>query len=204
MRKILFAVLVGLLSTLSIKNVHAQAWEKDTKVISINIGGASYFHPNKNFTNSSLSTVTGQLLVQGEFGVHEYVGVGFSAGFGGGAGVRPFGRWAYYGYYGQYYRNGISEINIPIGALANFHFYQLIADKTGADIHSDKLDIYAGVSIGSGVAFMNPGRSGDFIAPLAYGGPHVGIRYYFTDKIAVNGEFGYGKTFANAGIVFKL
>jgi hypothetical protein len=195
MKKRLFALMVGLLSILSFQDVMAQAWEKETKVISINVGGANYFHVGRIYNGSIYrnyySPITGELLVQGEFGVHDYVGVGFSAGFGGRA---PYTGWGLYGGYGYY---GSPEINVPMGVLANFHFYQLIADKTGSDI-------YAGVSVGSGVAIVNPASSKPAILALAYGGPHAGIRYYFTDKIAVNGEFGYGKTFANAGIVFKL
>lgn len=203
MKKITFFLL--LLTFTGIGALHAQAWEKSSKILSINIGGASYFHPYKYYNGAYyrnfFTPVTGQLLLQGEFGVHEYVGVGFSAGFGGGTGI---GGWGWRGIYSGY--SGYNpEINIPVGVLANFHFYQLIADKTGANLHEDKLDVYAGVSVGSGVAFMNPGNSSrDFITPLAYGGPHVGVRYFFTDKLAVNGEVGYGKTFLNAGLAFKL
>lgn len=202
MKKIAVALVASILATFTFQEIQAQAWEKETKVISINMGGANYFHVGRIYNGSIYrnyySPITGELLVQGEFGVHEYVGVGFSAGFGGRDRYRGWGLYGGYGYYGS------SEINVPVGVLANFHFYQLIADKTGSDIHADKLDIYAGVSVGSGVAIINPALSNPTILALAYGGPHAGIRYYFTDKIAVNGEFGYGKTFANAGIVFKL
>lgn len=200
-KKLLLSALL-ILTLGSFYQTQAQAWEKSTKVLSINLGAANYFHVGRIYNGyvyrNFYSPITGELLLQGEFGVHEYVGVGFSAGFGGRA---PYSGWGLYGGYGYY---GSPEINVPIGALANFHFYQLIADKTGANIHADKLDIYAGVSIGSGLAVVNPASSKPTLLAIAYGGPHAGIRYYFTDKIAVNGEFGYGKTFANAGIVFKL
>ncbi len=202
MKKIAFILVLMTLTGTSL--LQAQAWEKSSKVLSIHIGGASYFYPYKYYDGivsyRNFSALTGQLLLQGEFGVHEYVGVGFSAGFGGGTGA---GRWGWRGLY-TVYPGYNPQINIPVGVLANFHFYQLIADKTGANLHADKLDVYAGVSVGSGVAFINPGRSGDFISPLVYGGPHVGVRYFFTEKLAVTGEVGYGKTFVNAGLAFNL
>ena len=150
------------------------------------------------------------MTVQGEFAVHKYVGVGFTAGIGGraGSGALYVPGYIYTGYYSY---GWYPEFNIPIGAIANFHFYQLIADKisNGDRMHADKLDIYAGLNLGTGVA-IHPGIvdaygvKHSYVDALAFGGVQVGARYYFTDKIAVFGEFGYGKTWANAGITFKL
>jgi hypothetical protein len=87
--------------------------------------------------------------------------------------------------------------------LANFHFYQLIADKTGKSIHADVLDIYAGVTVGSGIAFIfDPDNN--HAVPIAFGGPHAGIRYFFTPKVGVTGEVGFGRHILNVGMVFKL
>src|SRR5690606_374600 len=100
-----------------------------------------YWHPVHGYPrhlrhNRWYRPLTGQVNFQGEFGIHEYVGIGFTTGFGGRS------RWNY-GYSG--------EMNVPIGFVSNFHFYQLIADKSGKNIHADKLDIYFGGSLGSGV-----------------------------------------------------
>ena len=78
-----------------------------------------------------------------------------------------------------------------------------IADKVGKNIHSDKLDVYAGLNIGSGVAILPNSGSTD-IAALFFAGPQVGARYFFTPHMAANLEVGYGKTWVNEGLTFKL
>lgn len=174
---------------------NAQAWERHSKVLSIGFGASEYFHldnyyyyPDGVVYRNWYAPITGQFNFQGEFGVHRYVGLGFTTGIGGRGGY-------YYGYNG--------EFNIPLGLIVNFHFYQLIADKRGKDIHADKLDIYAGANIGSGVAaVLYPTVTR--IVPLAFGGPHVGVRYYFAPKVGVNGELGFGKSIINVGFSFKL
>jgi len=187
----------------------AQAFEMGKKYISIGVGGASYFNilTRSGATGVTYAPISFQFSVQGEFPVHKYVGVGFYTGIGAGNGTGGgLGLGTRYGHgygYGRGYGYGTAQMNIPIGFLTNFHFYQLIADKTGKDIKADKLDVYAGLSIGSGVGLFFPSGS---VEPtvLAWGGPHVGVRYFFTDKLGVNGEIGYGKTFVNAGLTFKL
>ncbi len=184
-------------------HTQAQAWEKSSKVIGVGFGASSFFHVNaagKKYYNGAYSPVTGQINLQMEFGIHDYVGLGFQTGFGGGgpvAGRGWRGRWYWYdGYY-----NG--SINLPIAIFANFHFYQLIADKTGKDIHADKLDIYGGINLGTGVGFLFY-DDGTLVTPLAFGGFHAGVRYFFTEKFGANLEVGYGKQIVNGGLVFKL
>ena len=179
-------------------NLNAQAWEKSSKVLSLGMGGSSFFYidGNDNYWSGLYTPVTGQLNFQGEFGIHDYVGLGFTTGFGGGAGNRLRGWYGYYGYNGN--------INVPVGMIANFHFYQLIADKTGENIHSDKLDVYAGVNVGGGIGVLLYDNADNYIVPIAFGGFQAGARYYFTPKFGVNAEVGYGKSFINGGICFKL
>lgn len=195
-----------IISTLGIiGSTSAQAFSKDSKYISLQLAGSQYWnfvgHSNSNsyYWGGTYAPVTGEVLVQAEFPVHKYVGVGFVAGIGGGANNYWYG-------WGNDYKSG--WLQIPIGAVANFHFYQLIADKTSKDIHADKLDIYAGVSLGTGVGVLflpdfGSGKSSS-AAGMVFGGPHAGIRYYFKPNIAVNGELGWGKSFAAAGLTFKL
>ncbi len=203
MKKLVYATMICLAVLATTTTTNAQAWTKDSKVLSLGLGASQFFHIypgglrvnnysiynpyGYSYLNNS-SFVTGQLNFMGEFGVHDYVGVGFITGIGGGTGL---------GWYYSY-----PEVNVPVGVLANFHFYQLIADKTGKDIHADKLDIYAGVNVGSGVAVQFWGSENQ-IVPLAWGGVQVGARYYFTDKVGVNVELGYPKL-VHGGVVFKL
>lgn len=93
---------------------------------------------------------------------------------------------------------------IPIGFQGNFHFYQLIDDKTSNDIHGDKLDIYAGLAIGGGPVFWSGGQGfGSSVNAALHVGPHVGARYYLTDKLGIFAELGYGRSLAMFGIVLR-
>lgn len=200
MKKLFYTAIVAFTILLSTNNTQAQAWSKDTKVLGIGIGGSTFFHiSNTYYASSFYQPVTGQLNFTGEFGVHDYVGIGFTTGFGG----RPGYSGAYgYGYYGGRYNYGYPELNVPVGVIANFHFFQLIADKSGKDIHADKLDVYAGVNAGGGIAVLF-GTSKSAIVPIAFGGVQAGARYYFTDKFGVNAEVGFPKLI-HGGVVFKL
>ena len=176
-----------------------QAWERHTNTLSIGFGASQFFHLDNYYYNGNgnprlyqnwYTPLTGQFNFQGEFGIHKYWGLGFTTGVGGRGG------WNY---------NYAGELNIPIGMIANFHFYQLISDKNQKhkNIHADKLDIYVGASLGGGVAFTYyPYETR--IVPMAFGGLHAGIRYYFTKRVGVNGELGWGKSLINVGFVFKL
>ena len=176
-----------------------KAWEKSSKVLALGIGFAQFYHLDdyyyydnnkniKNNNNRSYRVITEQLNFQGEFGIHPYVGLGFIIGVG--------GRGPHSNHY-----NG--ELNIPVGMISNFHFYQLIADNNKKNMHANKMDIYAGISVGSGVAFTYYDNS-NRVVPLAFGGVHAGIRYYLSPKFGLNAEVGLGKSVVNAGFVFKL
>ena len=182
---------------LSTQTASAQAWSKDTKVISVGLAAANYYHVGSTRatlfgpTSSFYSPVTGQITVEGEFGIHDYVGIGFNSGFGGGIGTLG-------GYGGSF--------NVPVGVLANFHFYQLIGDKTGKDLHQSSLDVFVGVSLGTGVGviFYDNSLLNDQVTPLAFGGAHVGARWYFAENMGLSGQFGFGKSLVDIGLVFKL
>lgn len=203
MKKFITPLLLLTIILIARQEISAQAWTKDTKVLAPALGGSSYvyFYPNNyyggyygNYKGRAAffgrGAYTGGLFLQGEFGIHDYVGIGFTTGLGGKAGN------------GNYYYT-VPEMNFPIGFIANFHFYQLIADKTGKNIHADKLDIYAGMNAGSGFA-VQYWDSRSHIVPIGFFGLQGGIRYYFVPKVGVNAELGFGKSFALAGFVFKL
>lgn len=199
-KRIVYTLMTVSVLMVATNSTQAQAWEKNTKVLSLGFGASQFFHLDNYYYGNSNKfrtwywPVTGQINFQGEFGIHKYVGLGFTTGIGGRGGML-------YGYTG--------EINVPIGMIVNFHFYQLIADKTEKNIHADKLDIYAGANIGSGIAgtfYRNYPDNPDAtrIVPIAFGGLHAGIRYYFKPRVGVNAELGFGKSLINAGFVFKI
>jgi hypothetical protein len=89
--------------------------------------------------------------------------------------------------------------DIIIAARGNFH-YPLV----------DKLDTYAGVSLGyESITFK---ETGDGFFPGSYStvgsglffGFTAGGRYYFTEKFAAMAEFGYGITWLTLGVALKL
>lgn len=194
MKKLMHNLMMVSIVMCATQLANAQAWGRHTNVLSVGIGPSQYIHLDRYYyTDAPVPRlyywpVTGQFNFQGEFGIHRYVGLGFTTGIGG---------------RGPVSRNYLGELNIPVGLIANFHFYQLIADKSSRNIHADKLDIYAGVNAGSGVAFT---YYNDAIraVPLAFGGLQAGIRYYFVPRVAINGELGFGKSIANVGFTFKL
>jgi hypothetical protein len=187
----LFAV-VGLVITPDITK--SQSWERESRVFSIGMGVSQFYHIDDYYDNIEKKNfhwyrpVTAQLNFQAEFGIHKYIGLGFTTGAGSKMGVSS-----------RSFRN---EFNVPVGMIANFHFYQLIADKSTKNIHADKLDIYFGANLGSGIAIYNYSDI-TRVVPMLFGGAQLGIRYYLTPKFGLNGEFGIGKSMVNIGIVFK-
>ena len=135
MKKLSLVIVLALVLT---GTAFSQAFQKGDKLLSIGVGAASYIHLGNNgyysnyYYGGYYSRIAGVLTFQAEFGIHKYVGLGFSVGAGGTGG---------YGYWDP-------EIVAPATILANCHFYQIIADKTGKNIHADKLDIYAGLNVG--------------------------------------------------------
>jgi hypothetical protein len=194
MKKIIFTLMaISALLLISIA-AKAQAWEKNSRVLSLGFGVSQFYHLDNyhdgEFINKHrwYSPITGQFNLQAEFGVHPYVGLGFTTGV---------------GIMGRSSRGYVGEINIPIGMIVNFHFYQLIADKSTKNIHADKLDLYFGANLGSGLAID---YYSDFThaVPLFFGGAQFGVRYYVTPLLGLNCEVGLGKSLVNAGLVFKI
>ena len=214
----------------------AQAFEgKGSKQFLIGIGmnqHRGFFTQNGKGIKGAYSPNSGGLNLQMEFGIHDYVGLGFFAGveaFGDlrrGGGLNPGYTGGYYGggYYGLGYTgSSYWGMAVPVGFHANFHFLQLIADKTGKTF-ADKLDVYAGLSVGSGVMFVFArdayknsyvkdayddgyivnGSDLNDVGPMIYGGGHVGIRFYPSSNFGIFAEVGYGKSLVQGGICFKM
>jgi hypothetical protein len=169
---------------------------KGSKTLSIGLGMSSYlgvFDKNGYYGSSGYYGsgygfwYSGTLSLQAEFGVHDYVGIGIVTGVGG----------------RNYRYGGGGVLYVPVGISANFHFYQLIEDKTSKDIHGDKLDLYAGLNVGSGLAAFFPASS-DNLGGILFVGPQVGVKYFFKPKFGIYAEVGYGKSLMEAGISLKL
>ena len=181
--------------------VQAQAFDKDTKLYNLNLGWGDMIHIpfgnsnpyNTDIFGKSIKRVvpTSQLSFQAEYAVHKYVGVGFIVGVGGNPSAL------------------FRELNIPVAAFANFHFLQFIADKKGKNLKTDKIDVYAGLVVGSGLAIHPYGTNSLFYQTTFYDallciGPHVGINYYFKKNVAFNAQVGFGLNVAQAGFTFKV
>lgn len=179
---------------LSIPNQsNAQAFGgKGSKAFLVGLGFSNYPAVYGGFDNKTFSPMSFNIGIQGEFGIHDYVGLGFTAGatFSGSLGSSPVG----FGYLYNY--NNWSTVGIPIGMIGNFHFLQLIADKTGGSF-AESMDVYAGLALGAGPAFAIPksgNNSSGEVGILFLGEVHVGIRYYFNDKLGIFAEVGQGRS----------
>lgn len=203
----------------------AQAFEgKGSKQLLIGIGlnqHTGYFSNTGTGFRGAYSPTSVGLNIQMEWGIHQYVGLGFFAGiegfsnysggiYGGYYGYPGYGYDNYLGYYGPSSYRGMA---IPVGFHANFHFLQLIADQTGKGF-ADKLDVYAGLAIGGGAMFVFPsattksyypaGTDLNRSGPMIYGGGHLGIRFYPKSNFGIFAEVGYGKSIIQGGIALKL
>lgn len=160
----------------------------------------SSFHGIEGLRYSSY----GALNFQYEIGIHKYVGLGVFAAL---EGTPNLGR-SYHSYFYNNSDKAYAGFAVPVGFLANFHFLQLIADKTGKNF-ADKLDVYAGLSVGAGPSFaiVKAGHKDHLepnSGPLVYFGGNVGIRFYPSSNVGIFAELGYGKTVAQGGVCFKL
>jgi len=165
---------------------------KGSKVHSVSLNSNHFHHINHNWSNGGSAY---GFIGQGDYGLHPYLSLGWQGSIG----------------WGRFNANAWSRSNTIYfsgGATFNFHFYQLISDKSGENIYADQLDIYAGVNLGAGFGLslyedFNGNRSSEGF-PVVYGGPHLGIRWYpNAGNIGIQLEGGYGKSYASLGVVFR-
>ncbi|MEX1192567.1 MAG: hypothetical protein WED10_03725 [Brumimicrobium sp.] len=175
MKKSLFILAVTAILLAFPQQSNAQAFGgKGSKTFLIGAGFSDY--PNRYPNASNHSHLAFNIGIQGEFGIHDYVGLGFTAG----ATFSP-ANWG-------------TSVGIPIGMIGNFHFLQLIADKTGGSFAED-MDVYGGLAFGGGPSFLSSishNNSNGDVGVTIFGEAHVGIRYYFSDKLGVFAEVGQG------------
>ncbi len=206
----LLCLVIGMMTYTN--NSSAQAFGgKGSKQFQLGIGMTqhdTWYPTNGKGPKGHVKPLAGVIQLQMEFGIHKYIGIGVNLGVsfaknidrsGLGLGVIPYA-------YNDY--SAFWSIAIPIGVHSNFHFYQLIADKSGKNMHADKLDIYAGLSFGSGPTFAIAKKAyknyGNDVGYMIYGGPHVGVRFFPKEKMGFYLEAGYGKAYLNGGLVFNL
>lgn len=101
--------------------------------------------------------------------------------------------------YQSYSRFGLSGFSlIGIQARGNYHFNELF------ELTSDEFDLYGGASLGYFI-YNSPNDSFDNMGGFSLG-IQVGGRYFLSEKIALNAEFGGGSVISAAtiGVTFLL
>ena len=192
MKKYMFSLLWAILLFASTSKIEAQGWIQDKPAMySLGLGGTqALFLPRSYYGIGNPGSVGLALNIAGEYKIHRLIGIGWQSG------LNIFTNGYYYHNAADGYYAAAPVIGIPIGFKFNFH----ILEATRAQI-KDRLDVYAGFNVGGGPAFYL-GSPGLGVYGFIYGGPQVGVRYWF-DKVALFGELGWGATFANIGVTFR-
>jgi hypothetical protein len=153
-------------------------------------GEGSCFSKNSKEISAGLSIDDLGFYVAYDMGFHDAISGGVATG--------------YNGYSSGWY----SYWAIPILIRAAFHPFNLVALKDNIKVR-DKLDVYIGPSMGyqiGGASWANGTVTG-YTLPT-YGGfifrEYIGVRYFFSPKIAVTAEDCAGLGLINFGICFKL
>ncbi len=190
MRSQSFIVILFLMLSFITHTTQAQGWIHDKKgMYSASVGVTQVIHlPYQYYPLNHLGSGGLSLNIAGEYRVHRFIGIGWQTGIQ----IYVYGR--YYNKKEQLYYSS-TTIGLPIGFKANVH----ILEAANARI-KDRLDVYAGLNVGGGPAF-HTGPASRSITGFIYGGPQVGVRYWFT-KVAVFAELGWGATIANIGVTF--
>lgn len=180
-------------------NSDAQAFEEEKMYISLGYGGpnlsASLFKVFQSEAGYKITGV-GPIHAKFEYAVSDKIGLGASLNF-----VHTKIKWnATSG--SETYEQGYKYMALAANARINWHF-----------IDNDKLDVYYGLGFGynysnSEFYTTNPSVVEDQTFSLS-GVPigfetTFGIRYLITDNIGIYAEFGWAKSIAQGGLVYKL
>jgi hypothetical protein len=164
-------------------------FKNEDKIINLGIGFGSL-----NYSGSYYSTQVPPISASFELGILDNILDKGSVGIGGYVGYASY-KWEY-SWYGSTW--GYKYTNFIVGPRASFHYPLL-----------DKLDSYSGLMVGfefvSGKEFGNAisGTTNDISSGLIYQW-YAGARYYVTDNFAGMFELGYGISYFNIGIAYKL
>lgn len=174
MKKFALAALVALFC-LSFNSLHAQAYEKGSKVLNLGIGVGGWYSFGFISPGVSASFEVG-MWPTGSFGV---IGIGGYAGFR----VATDNSFAY----------DVVYTNIAFAPRGTYHF---------TIIPVENLDVYAAVQAIFSIEAIN--YKDDFITDansvVFYPGVVGGVRYYFSDRFGVFGEVGYNLNYLTGGI----
>lgn len=183
MKRSLLAIAIAIMFTVS---SYAQEFEEGDKVLNLGIGfGSTYY------SGTLYSTALPPISASFEVGIKDGILDEGSLGVGGYVG---FSRYKY-----EYLSWGYNYTNFVIGARGVFHYPFM-----------DKLDTYGGLMLGFRV--VSAKEFGDAIFGYDYSTSSSGLtssifvggRYYFSDNLAAMLELGYGISYINLGIAFKL
>lgn len=163
------------------------AYNVNDKVISagLALGGFSWFYGTTDFPPVFVAFETGLPLAE----LKNKLTIGGIVGYSASSEEWSWGKWSY-----SY---------IVIAATGNYHFLET----------SKNLDAYAGIGLGYTIVSSSyTSKAGyenynwNWSAGGSYFGYdfHVGARYYFTPKLAVMGELGYGFGIFRVGISYKI
>ena len=152
---------------------------KGTKVFDINVGLGSPYWSSGLKNSLPINPRIGL-----EVGITDEISIGGSVAYSG----------AKYDYDDGFYKYSIRYNAYFIGARGAYHFAT-----------SEKLDPYAGASLGYVVVSVNGTSSAYSVGSGAGYGGFVGIRYYPKSKLGLNAELGYSSfSFLNVGASFKF
>ncbi len=187
MKKLFFALCLSFF----LQTIHAQAFQKDSKMINAGLGfGWSYYHGSYDNVSSFPN-----IEVSYEQGIYELEDVGpISVG-----GILGFSHSQ------RDFNSGAISINqkwndIYAAARGKLYLNEILDNP--------KFDLYAGLSLG--LRYINykvsdnyndPDRPNDLNLMLNVFG---GVRYFITDQVAIYGEVGYGIAYLTIGATFKL
>ena len=195
-----------LLCFLYMSKGEGQAFDKNTRLITFDVGVSDMYHQTigyHSYHGTTFLLLTGYAGIQPEYAIHRYWSMGFATGIGWRAQTLRYRDLEYSGQLG--------EISLQLGLVAKFHFYQMLADRARdkSKFHADKLDIYVGAEVGGGLALHDCRCPGSPVTTLysdvlAYGGFQVGVRYSLTKTVSIFAEAGYGKTIFNLGVAVNF
>jgi hypothetical protein len=172
-----------------------QSFEKGSSAINLGIGfvntpyiGTSYYEGFFPGASASYEYGIARIPIGNNSGVHGVVGIG------------PYGAFTKTNY--NFFDNGdhYDVYDLTVGLRGNFHF-----------VFHEKFDPYVGVWIGGD--FTSHKWDGGWEEPEGIyfahnsglaAGAYAGARWFFTDNIAVYGEFGWLASIVNLGVSFKF
>ncbi|MDX9883564.1 MAG: outer membrane beta-barrel protein [Prolixibacteraceae bacterium] len=154
------------------------------------LSSLSYARPSIQKGGSQLNAGVGL----SSWGVPVYIGLDY--------GVHPDitvgGELSYRAYNDKYANISYDHSVIGISGNGNYHFNRVLEIPP-------KWDLYAGLNLGFYIWNSPDGYLGSHSSGLGLGA-QVGGRYFFSDKIGLNLEFGGGNAFSGGklGLTFKL